>query len=143
VRGGPVAVHPRAILRREPVLGLGPAAVTFRNPERRANVPEWRDYRNRALAGRDPVEWRELLSREEVRTERVWTRLRSREGLRVWGMGPRSTRLIREWVLRKWATVKGGRVVLLSQGWIRMDRLVVDLLSTEDLDRGASPSPPR
>jgi coproporphyrinogen III oxidase-like Fe-S oxidoreductase len=136
VRRGPIAAHPRAILRREPVLGLGPAAVTFRNPERRANVPEWQGYRSRALAGLDPLEWRERLSREEVRTERVWSRLRSREGLRMGGMGARSARLIREWVVREWATEKGGRVILLPQGWIRMDGLVVDLLRAGDLDRG-------
>ncbi|TVR51555.1 MAG: hypothetical protein EA421_15750 [Gemmatimonadales bacterium] len=135
-RRGPPALHSRAILRREPVLGLGPAAVTFRNPERRANVREWQGYRRQALAGLDPLEWQERLSREEVRTERVWSRLRSREGLRTGGMGLRSTRLIREWVVREWATVKGGRVVLLPEGWVRMDGLVVDLLRTGDLDRG-------
>lgn len=140
VREGACAVHPRAILRREPVLGLGPGAVTFRNPERRANVPEWRGYRRRALAGLDPIEWRESLDRGEVRTERVWSYLRCREGLRMGGMGPRSARLIRGWVSRGWATVAGGRVILLPDGWIRMDGLVVDLLRMEEEDRGTFPS---
>jgi hypothetical protein len=134
-RSGCRPVHPRGILRREPVLGIGPGAVTFRNPVRRANVRKWRRYRMVTFGGGDPFRWQEHLTDREVRTERIWCRLRSREGLRVQGMGVRARRRIDDWVVRGMARMEAGRVILTESGWLQGDGLAVDLLAEEEADR--------
>lgn len=142
-RDGCRPVHPRGILRREPVLGIGPGAVTFRNPVRRANVRNWQRYRAVTSGGGDPLRWQEHLTAGEVRTERIWCRLRSREGLRVQGMGVRAGRRIDDWVARGMARIEAGRVILTDPGWLHADGLAVDLLADEEADRRLISDPRR
>jgi len=133
-RGAP-ALYSRALLRREPVLGLGPSAMTFRNPMRRRNVPDWRVYLDRIREGALPLAWEEWLRREEVRTERVWTRLREDRGLRLRGLGPGALHQVERWVQEGWAVCVEGRVILREEGWARSDSLSVDLLAATARDR--------
>jgi len=130
-------LHPRAIRRREPILGLGPGAVTFRNPERRANVGEEKEYAEKIRAGLDPWLWRETLTPKEVRMERMWWGLRSRRGLPVRLLGPRARSKMGEWRGEGWVEERGGRWVLRPEGWLKADGLAVELLLADEQDRCA------
>jgi hypothetical protein len=128
-------LHPRAIRRREPILGLGPGAVTFRNPVRRANVGGEEDHCARLRAGLDPLLWQERLAPGEVRTERIWWGLRSGRGLPDRLLGPRARGTVEAWRRKGWAEVRGGRWILRPEGWVQADGLAVDLLLADEWDR--------
>ncbi len=116
--------HPRAIRGREPVLGLGPGAVTFRHPERRWNHRTFHSYLAAIETGTDPVAGSERLGRAEGRLERIWCRLRMVAGLRCPKVeeGP-----VTEWERRGWVRREGARILPTPAGWLQADRLAVEL----------------
>lgn len=65
----------------EPYLGLGPAAASYLNGERRTNVPTVRAYYATCRAGRAPVAEREEATPELAQAETVILGLRLRTGL--------------------------------------------------------------
>ena len=126
-RPGAESEMARAIVRRRPILGLGPGARSFRNPRRRWNVPTWKQYRARIRAGRDPVEDGEILTRPEVRMERIWLRLQTAEGLPLpEALDLGGTRL-RAWVEAGWVRVRSGRLQLTPEGLLRLDGIAVEV----------------
>jgi hypothetical protein len=135
-RPGAEPVHGLAILRREPVLGLGPGAVTFRSPFRWWNPSDWNSYTQSqdAPEGVDSAggEW---LSPSDRRLERIWTHLRSHRGVRLPASLGTQLPWLTPWVEGGLAEVKGHRLVLTPEGWMQADGLVLDLVRA--LESGA------
>jgi coproporphyrinogen III oxidase-like Fe-S oxidoreductase len=126
-------VHPRAIARRNPVLGLGPGAVTFRHPCRRWNPADARSYLRALDAGEDPLAGRESLNETEARLERCWTALRSARGLPLSTPSCTATPWFGRWQEAGWIRSQGTpgeaarRLRLTPEGWLMADGLAVEL----------------
>lgn len=110
-----------------PYLGLGNGAHSYRHPIRRWNLRDWEAYRTEAVAGRSPRAEEECLGPDELRMERVWLGLRTREGLALEGLPERARRRARGWEASGLARVDDGRLRLTAEGWLLLDRLAVDL----------------
>ncbi|CAN5778114.1 hypothetical protein BH23GEM11_BH23GEM11_03380 [soil metagenome] len=149
-RPGPCPVHPRAIVRRHPVLGLGPAAVTFRHPHRRWNHADARPYLEAIHGNEDPMAGSESLTRAEGRLERCWAALRSTRGLPIPAASCASTPWFRRWQRANWVqpavAPDGGRnrLRLSREGLLVADGLAVELaLELERIQRGGVDGSPR
>jgi coproporphyrinogen III oxidase-like Fe-S oxidoreductase len=124
----------RAILVREPVLGLGPGAVTSRGRWRGWNIKGWTSYLSRVQGGRPPIQGSEALTTGEVRLERVWGALHTLRGVRI-PHGPWSgplDRLMGRLEEAGWGARVGRRFVLTPDGWLRLDGIAVDWLRALD-----------
>ncbi|MFO7890401.1 MAG: radical SAM family heme chaperone HemW [bacterium] len=64
-------------------LGLGPSAHSFRENKRFRNVSDVREYISRLSQSFLPVEEEEVLSSEQIRTERIAVGLRRKEGIDI------------------------------------------------------------
>jgi hypothetical protein len=143
-------VHVRAIRRREPVLGLGPGAVTLRGSIRRWNLETPGSYLDAVEAGGSPRWKDEFLSPSARRMERIWLALGSRRGLRCPGSGegvrrpPPPERLVERWAEAGWARVEGQRIRPTHRGWLHLDTLAVELAATlEKVRRDPNEEPSR
>jgi oxygen-independent coproporphyrinogen-3 oxidase len=75
--------HNRKYWLFAPYLGLGPAAHSFKEPERSWNQPDVRDYINELAAGRLSPSGREMLSRSQFMMEAIYLGLRQTEGINI------------------------------------------------------------
>ncbi len=133
--------HPMAILRREPLLGLGPGAVSFRNPLRRWNQRDPATYLEAVRSGADPVAGTEHLDRDQVRLERSWLALRRARGIAC--PDPHAARSpTARWLALGWAWKSGARIVPALEGWARADALAVELAAHLDRRRARRPGLP-
>ena len=123
-RGGCRSRHNSAYWSGRAYQGLGPAAHSFDGSTRRWNLAAWESYRRAVAAGRSPVESEELLTDEQRELERLYLALRTDEGLPV-SACPADR--LSAWVGKGWAVVRGERLVLSAEGWLRLDALVRDL----------------
>ncbi|TVP55020.1 MAG: hypothetical protein EA351_11630 [Gemmatimonadales bacterium] len=136
---GAVSSMATAIQRRWPILGLGPGARSFRNPRRSWNVSAWTHYRDRLNRGLEPGAGGEILSPAEVRLERIWSRLPTREGMRIpLGLGRDEPRL-RAWRRAGWVEWGAGRIRLTPEGILRLDGIAVDLAELLSAPRRGAP----
>jgi len=142
-------VHPRAMARRHPVLGLGPGAVTFRHPHRRWNPADARSYLRATDADEDPMAGGESLDRTEARLERCWTALRSARGLPLSTPSCTATPWFGRWQEAGWIRsgvapgAAAGRLRLTPEGWLVADGLAVELaLELERIPPGGSTDHP-
>ncbi|MFN2508605.1 MAG: radical SAM family heme chaperone HemW [Chthoniobacterales bacterium] len=87
-RTGHESVHNRAYWAGEDYLGLGPSAFSTIGGERWQNVPDYRTYDDRVLAGRSPVASTEPLSAEMKRAEQIALSLRTRWGVPAEWLAP-------------------------------------------------------
>jgi hypothetical protein len=138
--------YARALRRREPVLGLGPGAISFCEPVRRWNPSAPASYLERIAEGRDPVEAVERLDRAATRLERIWQALRTTRGLSCSGLagdfgthrGPShaGTCLARWDALGYLAprALHARRIVLSPEGRLVADELAVELSLALDAD---------
>jgi oxygen-independent coproporphyrinogen-3 oxidase len=124
-RGGARSRHNSAYWSGRPYLGAGPAAHSFDGRVRRWNHGAWEAYRRAVLEGRSPVESQEVLTPEQQGTERVYLALRTSEGLALTGADVGAP--LPAWVEQGWAVVRGDRLTLTSEGWLRLDALAADL----------------
>ncbi|HEV2995017.1 MAG TPA: radical SAM family heme chaperone HemW [Chthoniobacterales bacterium] len=109
------SVHNRAYWSGENYLGLGPSAFSTIAKERWQNVCDYRAYADRVFAAESPIESREDLSGEMIRTERIALSLRTRDGVtaRLLEPFPNETReFVRLGLLRR----SNGRFVLTRAG---------------------------
>ena len=88
-RPGRECLHNVNYWRNGEYLGLGASAASYLGGERRTNVASWRDYEAAALAGRDPVAFRERLERDDAMGEEVMLRLRMAEGMSLAALSAR------------------------------------------------------
>lgn len=129
--------YPRALRRREPVLGVGPGAITFRQPHRRWNPDAPSSYLSRVGEGRDPVEGWERLNRAETRLERIWHGLRTSRGLVCsagGSYGPQTQACLARWAALGYLVPNPKRIVLTLAGQLQADRLAVALSIALDED---------
>lgn len=124
-RPGRESLHNLAYWAGVPYLGVGPGAHSFLPPRRFWNTRDWAAYRDRVLSGGSAVEGEESVGAESAALERLWLGLRVAEGLGdlTGGQGVVADR----WRRLGWAEVTGGRVRLTAEGWLLLDRLVVEL----------------
>jgi len=113
-----------------PYAALGPGAHSFHPPLRRWNVRGWDAYREALAAGRLPVEDEERVDEETAGLEGAWLGLRTDLGHPVSGAAER--RLASLWEAQGWARVADGVVRLTAEGWLRLDRLAVEMASAAE-----------
>jgi oxygen-independent coproporphyrinogen-3 oxidase len=123
-RPGRHSRHNSAYWKRVPYIGLGPSAHSFDGASRRWNAREYVDWRERILAGEDPIEGTESLDSGAVAIEAAYLGLRSSSGLAVTEVNATD---FDRWRDRGWANVVEGRGRLTPTGWLRLDSLVADL----------------
>src|ERR1035437_3109797 len=116
--------HNSAYWRRVPYLGIGPSAHSFDGASRRWNEREYEAWKTRALKGEDPVAGSEQLTAENEAAEVVYLGLRTAEGLTTVAADHPA---VDEWVKKHWASLDRGRLVLLAEGWLRLDSLAAAL----------------
>ena len=117
--------HNRAYWSGVPYLGLGPGAHSFVAPRRFWNTRDWAAYRDRILSGGSAVDGEECVEAESATLERLWLGLRVADGLG--DLTDRQGQVAERWRRRGWAEVVAGRVRLTPEGWLLLDRLVVEL----------------
>lgn len=131
-RPGSEARHNRVYWDGRPYLGLGNAAHSYLPPVRRWNLREWDAYRERASAGRLPLADHETVEADTARLERCWLGLRTRRGVALDGLPERACDLAGVWRSRGLATIRDDTVRLTADGWLLLDRLVVDFVRALD-----------
>jgi putative oxygen-independent coproporphyrinogen III oxidase len=80
-RPGFSSVHNHAYWLGKDYLGIGPSAFSTVGVNRWQNVCDYRNYAERVLSGESPTGFRENLTNEIKRTERIALSLRTREGI--------------------------------------------------------------
>lgn len=131
-RPGHRSRHGLGVWSSRPLLGVGPSSHGFLPPRRYRNVGRWDEYRTTVEAGTLPVSEERVLDQEALQTERIWLRLRTREGLR----GPlartlqqKAPGLVGRLQDRGWLVAGEGHLALTPHGWLRMDDLAAALMS--------------
>lgn len=126
-RPGSEARHNRVYWDGRPYLGLGNAAHSYLPPVRRWNLRDWDAYRERASTGDIPLAEHETVDADAARLERCWLGLRTRRGIALDGLPGSACSLALEWRALGLATIRDGAVRLTADGWLLLDRLVLDL----------------
>jgi oxygen-independent coproporphyrinogen-3 oxidase len=119
--------HNQAYWDGRAYLGLGPGAHSFVPPRRWWNARDWHEYAARLSAGAAPLADEERVAGEAASLERTWLALRQRSGLPLDGLDTAQGTLAADWEGRGWAVCAGGRLRLTAEGWLRLDRLAVEL----------------
>lgn len=119
--------HNRVYWNREPYLGLGNGAHSFRHAYRRWNLRSWHDYRIAARSGRPTWQEEEVLTEEDARLERIWLGLRTDRGVTLEELDPSVRELARRWSREGWAREREGTLGLTPEGWLLLDALTVEL----------------
>jgi oxygen-independent coproporphyrinogen-3 oxidase len=108
-----------------PYVGLGPAAHGFDGTSRRWNTRGYAPWRDRAMAGADPIDGQELLTADNRVAESVYLGLRSDRGLTL---ADGEAALVASWVEAGWGTIgPDGRLRCTATGWLRLDSLAATL----------------
>ena len=124
-RPGRRARHNSAYWAGVAYLGLGPSAHGFDGATRRWNVRAYAEWRDRAIAGTDPIGGDERLTAENRIAEAVYLGLRTQEGL---PLRPDEDALVRPWAAAGWVTrTPDGRLRCTPMGWLRLDSLAASL----------------
>jgi oxygen-independent coproporphyrinogen-3 oxidase len=119
------ARHNGAYWTGAPYVGLGPAAHGFDGDTRRWNARAYGEWRDRALAGQDPLEGAERLTAENRTAESVYLGLRSLAGL---ALADSDEAAIAPWRDAGWVTVGADRRLRCTpEGWLRLDALAAAL----------------
>jgi oxygen-independent coproporphyrinogen-3 oxidase len=126
-RPGSESAHNRVYWDGGAYVGLGNSAHSYRHPLRRWNLASWDAYREEVERARPPVAGSEILDAAAERLERLWLGLRTRRGLATGGAGGSVEGLLRSWARAGLAEVAEDVVRLTAEGWLVMDRLVVEL----------------
>ena len=123
-RAGRRSRHNSAYWERVPYLGIGPSAHSFDGVTRRWNEREYERWKHRVQGGEWPVAGSEQLSRGNELAEVVYLALRTTVGLATL---PTDRTMVDQWVAERWAHVRGGRIQLTAEGWLRLDSLAAAL----------------
>ncbi len=112
--------HNQAYWRRATYLGLGPSAHSAHGRERWWNIRDWAGYRSARVAGRSAVAGSETLDGSQVALEEAYLGLRTDRGLPTSQVDPA---IAAELVSVGWARPDAGRLVLTTEGWLRLDAI--------------------
>jgi oxygen-independent coproporphyrinogen-3 oxidase len=108
-----------------PYVGLGPAAHGFDGDVRRWNERAYAMWRDRALAGADPLEGAEPLTEANREAEAVYLGLRTDRGLEL---RPGERDVAAPWEVAGWVKLGAdGRLRCTPLGWLRLDALAAAL----------------
>lgn len=107
-------------------LGLGPSAHGFDGVERRWNLAAFAAWEAAAGRGDDPMEGRETIGAEERQSEEVYLGLRTTGGLQI---RQNELKTVTPWIESGWGTLRGDRLTLTPEGWLRLDALAASLTS--------------
>ena len=129
-RPGRASRHNQAYWREVPYLGLGPGAHSFLPPVRRWNVRDWNEYATRLNEGRAPWDGEEIVEKDTAGLEHAWLGLRTDAGLACEYLSQAQKQKLAQWQEAGLANVADGVVRLTAQGWLLLDRLVVELEAT-------------
>ncbi|HEY0672005.1 MAG TPA: radical SAM family heme chaperone HemW [Longimicrobiales bacterium] len=121
--------HNQAYWNGSAYLGLGPGAHSLLPPERRWNVRDWHDYRERVGRGELPREGCEHVDLNKAGLEDAWLGLRTNKGVPIQRLSDRQTALARDWARRGWGEEREAAFRLTAEGWLLLDRLSVELAS--------------
>ena len=80
-RPGSASIHNRAYWAGHDYLGIGPSAFSTVGLNRWQNIPDYKQYTDRILAGQSPVGSMENLTPEMKRVERLALGLRTKDGI--------------------------------------------------------------
>jgi oxygen-independent coproporphyrinogen III oxidase len=130
-RPGRESRHNAAYWQGVPYIGLGNGAHSYVPPRRWWNRRDWPEYRTEVAAGRTPRAESETVGPEGARLERLWLGLRTTDGVPQAALHAGRQALAEEWVGRGWATLDAERLRLTLEGWLLLDRLVVELDAVE------------
>jgi oxygen-independent coproporphyrinogen-3 oxidase len=119
--------HNQVYWNREPYLGLGNSAHSFRHPHRRWNLRDWSAYQRACAAGESPVQEEEWVDERQARLERIWLGLRTWRGLWLPDLSASARELAGQWVETGRAGITEDRLCLTPKGWLLLDHLVVEL----------------
>jgi len=123
-------LHMAAVLRGEPVLGLGPGANTRARGQARWNLRDWHSYMVATAEGRLPLAGEEVLDASEMRLEALWSGLRLAEGVPRTMLTAEGRMLAEDWAGLGLAHRDHERLRLTPEGWMRLDDLVLRLEAT-------------
>lgn len=124
-RPGKRSRHNSAYWSGVPYVGLGPSAHGFDGSIRRWNARSYADWRDRALAGVDPLEGEERLTEANRCAESVYLALRSDGGL---ALLPGERDVVAPWEVAGWVVIAAdGRLRCTPLGWLRLDALAAAL----------------
>ncbi|MEW6186770.1 MAG: radical SAM family heme chaperone HemW [Thermodesulfobacteriota bacterium] len=117
--------HNQKYWQREPYLGLGPSAHSFRDNRRWWNIRSLNKYCRALEGGEPPPEGQEELSEEQVRLETISLGLRTRAGLDLEALGIHWNRekTLTTLLGNEWAELKGNRLIPTTKGFLQADRL--------------------
>jgi oxygen-independent coproporphyrinogen-3 oxidase len=121
--------HNQAYWNGSAYLGLGPGAHSFLPPERRWNVRDWTQYRERIDGGTLAVDGREVIEAGTAGLEDAWLGLRTRMGVAMEKLSGRQAELVETWARQGWGESQGGVFRLTPEGWLLLDRLSVEMES--------------
>jgi oxygen-independent coproporphyrinogen-3 oxidase len=116
---------------------LGPSAHGFDGGQLRwKNISDWKEYINRINLGQSVVETRETLSSEQLQIERLFTALRTLEGLDLtqwensfgFSLAQQKSAVIERLVKEGLAALSNGHFVLTLRGRLVADEIVKKLL---------------
>jgi oxygen-independent coproporphyrinogen-3 oxidase len=117
--------HNRKYWRHVPYLGLGPGAHSFKNGIRWWNCRSVDRYCGAAKSGVKPVEGAETLSSEQLRLERLFLGLRTRDGITMedaFGKSP-SEPLLSHIRGSGLVTMRNNRIIPTLKGFLIADKL--------------------
>jgi oxygen-independent coproporphyrinogen-3 oxidase len=123
-RPGYRARHNTAYWRRAPFIGLGPSAHSAFGCTRQWNVREWQAYYDSSQRGEPLVGGRETLTADQIAVEETYLGLRTLDGLAA-ARVPEPARTA--WAAAGWARIENDRVILTSEGWLRLDALAASV----------------
>lgn len=126
-RPGFESVHNRGYWAGHDYLGIGPSAFSTVGFQRWQNVPDYRAYADRVLAGSSPVESIEPLTTEMKRTERIALGLRTRQGIPAGELEPWAVERS-EFVELGLLTETNGNFVLTPRGKLVADSVAAGFL---------------
>lgn len=130
-RSGEEAVHNRRYWMREPYVGVGIGAHSFDGTVREGNVRSLADYVSAIESGESAVSFREELTPEEVRHERLFLGMRQNRGLPLDELIELGGEHAREWLDesrdRGWVEVGDDAVRFTVEGLLLSDELLARL----------------
>ena len=127
-RPGSRARHNSSYWRHVAYDGFGPSAHSFGAMRRRWNVRELADWSRHLSAGGDPCAGDEVLTQENLDTERIYLGLRTSDGVDLARLALLiDPAMLERWIASGWAARRETTLRLTPHGWLRLDALATDL----------------